>query len=150
MIKRAFAVALAVAALAVTLYVVGDSDSENEGASVADPVARACALPKSQLLRIWRGFDPERSEDIIIVPKEPNYIGSFAVTSHTGPWDYVQQVPLVLYGPGFIRANGQIADVDACIPPSQRLWIPTFRVVPVRRSKTLWIRPPKAFLRLLW
>ncbi|MFP5298581.1 MAG: alkaline phosphatase family protein [Actinomycetota bacterium] len=75
-----------------------------------DPIERACALPERELLRIWRGHDPAHSEDITIVPQPPNYSGSFGTTSHSGPWDYVQTVPLVLYGPGIIRTAGQIED----------------------------------------
>jgi hypothetical protein len=69
------------------------------------PVERACGLDKRMLVRLWRGFDRRRSEDVVVVPREPNYFGSFQVTSHTGPWDYVQQIPLVLYGPPFIRSG---------------------------------------------
>jgi hypothetical protein len=29
-------------------------------------------------------------------------------TSHSGPWDYLQRVPLVFYGPGFIRPMGHV------------------------------------------
>ena len=59
------------------------------------------------LARIWRGYVPEHSPDVTIVPKEPNFWGAFTRVSHTGPWDYIQQVPLVLYGPRRIAASGQ-------------------------------------------
>jgi predicted AlkP superfamily pyrophosphatase or phosphodiesterase len=72
----------------------------------SDPVARACELEKTQLARIWRGYDPVRSEDITMVPREPNFIGSWDLTSHSGPWDYIQDIPLILYGPGFIADLG--------------------------------------------
>jgi Type I phosphodiesterase / nucleotide pyrophosphatase len=68
----------------------------------------ACALPDDQLLRIQRGTMVGRSPDIQVVPKEPNYFGSFDTTTHAGPWDYVQEVPMVLYGPGFIQAKGNL------------------------------------------
>lgn len=71
-----------------------------------DPVARGCALDRDVLARIWRGHHPERSEDITAVPMEPNYLGSFRITSHSGPWDYLQRVPLVLYGPDRVEALG--------------------------------------------
>ncbi|MGH2554210.1 MAG: alkaline phosphatase family protein [Actinomycetota bacterium] len=29
--------------------------------------------------------------------------------SHSGPWSYLQRVPLVFYGPGFIRARGEVS-----------------------------------------
>ncbi|MGH2812415.1 MAG: alkaline phosphatase family protein [Actinomycetota bacterium] len=47
-----------------------------------------------------------------MVPRQPNYWGSFGVTSHTGPWDYLQTVPLVLYGPGYINAAGTVGDAS--------------------------------------
>jgi predicted AlkP superfamily pyrophosphatase or phosphodiesterase len=73
-----------------------------------DPLKRACALPKRYLLRLWRGYHPVHSEDVTFVPQEPNFAGTFNVTSHSGPWDYLQQVPLVLYGPGFVPEAGNI------------------------------------------
>jgi hypothetical protein len=73
-----------------------------------DPVKRGCTLPKDELVRIWRGYDPVHSEDVTTVPWEPNYSGSLNVTSHTGPWDYLQNVPLVLYGPERIRDAGRL------------------------------------------
>jgi predicted AlkP superfamily pyrophosphatase or phosphodiesterase len=74
------------------------------------PVERACELKPELVARIWRGSDPQRSTDIVLVPKEPNYSGNFAGPSHSGPWDYLQRVPLVLYGPGFIAPSGEIED----------------------------------------
>lgn len=65
----------------------------------------ACALPKSQLRRIERGYVPGRSPDLMYVPKPRNYFNGFA---HSGPWEHVQRVPLVLYGPGYIRSSGTI------------------------------------------
>jgi hypothetical protein len=44
----------------------------------------------------------------VIVPKPPNYMGSFINTSHSGPYDFLQDVPLVLYGPGFIDPVGSV------------------------------------------
>jgi hypothetical protein len=68
-----------------------------------------CALPVNYLRRIRRGYAPGRSPDILMVPREPNFFGALpAVTSHSGPWNYVQQVPLVFYGPGSIRSQGDL------------------------------------------
>jgi Type I phosphodiesterase / nucleotide pyrophosphatase len=71
--------------------------------------ARACALPLEQLRRIRRGYHPRRSHDVIFVPREPNFVGTFDYTTHGGPWDYLQKVPLVFYGPGFIRSQGSVS-----------------------------------------
>lgn len=70
---------------------------------------RACRLERDVVRRIWRGHDPDRSEDVTAVPQPDNYSGSFETTSHSGPWDFLQEVPLMLYGPGHITRNGVIA-----------------------------------------
>jgi hypothetical protein len=66
----------------------------------------ACALPHSYLVRIWHGVYPGRSGEIVIVPQEPNFVGSNF--PHSGPWDYIQDVPLLWYGPGIIPALGSV------------------------------------------
>ncbi|MGH2674672.1 MAG: hypothetical protein ACRDH1_04575, partial [Actinomycetota bacterium] len=55
------------------------------------PLARrACALPHRHLLRIWRGYDPERSGELQLVPREPNVIGPGY--PHAGVADHLQDV----------------------------------------------------------
>jgi hypothetical protein len=66
----------------------------------------ACALPHRELVRIWHGVYPSRSGQIVIVPQEPNFVGSNF--PHSGPWDYLQDVPLLWYGPGIIPAVGPV------------------------------------------
>jgi hypothetical protein len=66
----------------------------------------ACSLPHEQLLRVWRGTDPERSGQIVFVPDEPNFVGTNF--PHSGPWDYLQDVPLFWYGPGIVPAVGRV------------------------------------------
>jgi hypothetical protein len=66
----------------------------------------ACAIPHEQLLRVWRGTDPRRSGQIVFVPREPNFVGSNF--PHSGPWDYLQDVPLFFYGPGVVPALGSV------------------------------------------
>jgi len=68
--------------------------------------AAACAMPHQELLRVWRGTDPGRSGQIAFVPKEPNFVGSNF--PHSGPWDYLQDVPLLWFGPGVIPALGRV------------------------------------------
>ncbi|CAN5623999.1 hypothetical protein BH20ACT23_BH20ACT23_00930 [soil metagenome] len=106
-------VAILGAGTALTLLRTNESNQRNQtppGRRVFvgnDPFERACDLPVKYLRRIWRGHDPVHSEDITAVPLEPNSSGTFRVTSHSGPWDYLQNVPLVSYGPGFIKASGE-------------------------------------------
>jgi len=69
------------------------------------PRTRACALGPEIIERIERGYVERRSPDVTMVPEEPNYLGSLEVASHSGPWDYLQDIPLILYGPGRIEAG---------------------------------------------
>ena len=79
------------------------------GAPSGEWLERACTLAPEIVKRIQRDLYPGRSPELIAVPEEPNYFGGFIGTSHSGPWDYVQQMPVVFYGPGHIRSQGRIA-----------------------------------------
>ena len=68
-----------------------------------------CNLDVDLLRRIRRDYHPKRSPEIVAVPQQPNFFGGYESTSHSGPWDYIQRVPLVFYGPGFIKAQGDVA-----------------------------------------
>lgn len=67
----------------------------------------ACSVPTELLVRTWRGHRPDRSGDIELLPAEPDFIGHGGLP-HSGPWDYVSRVPLLWYGPGFIRPQGEV------------------------------------------
>lgn len=79
---------------------------------VAKPAANwrqaGCRLPLEYLRRIRRGYYPGRSPDVLFVPRKPNFFGGFTSTTHSGPWGYVQRIPLVLYGPGYVRQRGLV------------------------------------------
>src|SRR5687768_3222160 len=81
----------------------------------------ACSLPQEQIQRVYNGTNPERSGELQFVPEEPNYVGNFS--SHSGPWDYLQEVPLFLYGPGHVRPTGE---VSRKVPPTVADLAPTF------------------------
>ncbi len=85
-------------ALAIALLASGTLAPLPSSASAADLVHAACALPHQWLLRTWRGWSPDRSPELQIVPREPDFVGSGL--PHVGPWDYVQDVPMLWYGPG--------------------------------------------------
>jgi predicted AlkP superfamily pyrophosphatase or phosphodiesterase len=82
------------------------------GRQLPEPLGRAafermvCDLPHRYVERIRHGYLPGRSGNIQLVPREPNSMGTWY--THTGPWDYVQQVPLVFYGPGQVPALGDV------------------------------------------
>lgn len=61
-----------------------------------------------------RGYVPDRSGEIVIVPKPGSTVAQWPGglrgpedprTTHAAPWDYLQRVPIVLYGPGLVRAG---------------------------------------------
>jgi hypothetical protein len=71
-----------------------------------DLVKLACSLPHDELVRTWRGWRLDRGAQLSYVPKEPNFVGSGL--PHVGPWDYIQTVPMLWYGPGTIEARGEV------------------------------------------
>ncbi|MGI8942581.1 MAG: alkaline phosphatase family protein [Actinomycetota bacterium] len=69
----------------------------------------SCGLDPVIFGRMMRGHFPERSPDVLWAPRIPNFFGGFIQTGHSGPWDYLAEVPLVFYGPGFIRPVGPVS-----------------------------------------
>ena len=70
---------------------------------------KACRLPAHWVTYIRRGWNPgpERAADLILVPKAPHFVGTRINTSHSGPYGFLQRVPLVFYGPGYVRPLGR-------------------------------------------
>lgn len=70
-----------------------------------------CRLPSRWITALYEGWDPSpsRTHDLILVPHPPNYMGSITDTSHSGPYDFLQEVPLLFYGPGHISQSGTVA-----------------------------------------
>jgi Type I phosphodiesterase / nucleotide pyrophosphatase len=66
----------------------------------------ACRLPRDHLIKIWRGFDPERSGEIQLVAEDGDVIGPGF--PHAGAAAHLQAVPLVLYGPGQIERGRRV------------------------------------------
>jgi hypothetical protein len=68
----------------------------------------ACEMPHTWARLIARGWDsgPGRDDDLVIVPDPPHYAGTATDTSHSGPYRFLQEVPLIAYGPGFIKPRG--------------------------------------------
>ena len=68
----------------------------------------SCAEIDEFVQRVRRGYVPVRSSDIALIPHEPNYIGTPDAAVHTGPYDFLAEVPLVLYGPGYVEPLGEV------------------------------------------
>ena len=85
----------------------GDGTNALADVSLTDPSRRelaktACAnVSHEALLRTWRGVSLDRSGEIQIIPKDPNFVNGGL--THATPFDYSQDVPLFLYGPGYVR-----------------------------------------------
>ena len=137
----------------------GATDGESPGGGEVAPrvpgelADAACAIPHEQLLRVWRGTDPERSGQIVFVPDEPNFVGTNF--PHSGPWDYLQDVPLFWYGPGIIPTLGRVdtpATIADIAPTQARLLgfdfeAPDGKVLEeIAPAET----PPKLIVTLVW
>jgi len=73
--------------------------AETSGAELA---RTACGnLERDVLLRTWRGVRVDRGGEIQIIPKDPNFVNGGL--THATPFDYTQEVPVFLYGPGYVR-----------------------------------------------
>jgi arylsulfatase A-like enzyme len=73
------------------------------------PAEQACGIPKEWLDLARAGYLSGRSGDVAILPRTPAYIASEGGGwSHSGPWPYLQRVPLVFYGPGFVEPTGDV------------------------------------------
>jgi Type I phosphodiesterase / nucleotide pyrophosphatase len=68
----------------------------------------ACDLPLNHLRWTRRGLVPGVSPDVPMVPREPNFFGGFIGQNHAGPSRYVQEVPIVFYGPGMVDSKGWV------------------------------------------
>jgi hypothetical protein len=70
-----------------------------------------CEVPVELLEHVWRGYYPGRSGDVLTIEWEPT---QFSGLRHSTPWPYTMNVPVVLYGPGFIR-QGVTVDRDVTV-----------------------------------
>jgi arylsulfatase A-like enzyme len=129
-VRRPFAVACLVAALVAAACSPSDEQAQPPPSPLPSPPAAGrfasakptrsvpkpadnwrqagCGLPLDYLRRIRRGYFPGRSPDVLFVPRKPNFFGGFTSTTHSGPWPYVQRIPLVLYGPGYVKPRGLV------------------------------------------
>ncbi|MGH2748845.1 MAG: alkaline phosphatase family protein [Actinomycetota bacterium] len=88
----------------------GVTEPEDEFIPKKAYLKRACELSAEWVKLIHRGWDPgkKRDFDLVLVPTPPNYVGTLSNTSHSGPYRFLQEVPLILYGRGFVEPLGHI------------------------------------------
>lgn len=99
-------------AIAVTLLIGGAGYllTRGDGSEPRRPSATRirgvppCDVPDVLLQRVRRGYVPGRSGDVLTIEWEPN---QFLGIRHSTPFPYTQDVPLLLYGPGYIKGGFQ-------------------------------------------
>jgi hypothetical protein len=94
--------------LALTALVVQDTEAlSQEDAQEKRLIDTVCAIPPVLLERTLHGHRDDRAGEIQLLTHEPDFVGHGGLP-HSGPWDYVGQVPLFWYGPGYVPATGPI------------------------------------------
>jgi hypothetical protein len=120
-------------------------------------VEMACALPRRWIRRIARGYHPQRSGEIQILPKAPNFVGDGL--PHVGPWDHTSRVPMFWYGPGFIKPLGVVDQraTSADISPTWARLLDAEFPTPYGRALTdvlvpsdERLGPPRLIVTLIW
>ncbi|MGH2753806.1 MAG: alkaline phosphatase family protein [Actinomycetota bacterium] len=143
-------------ASAVILRIVGEGD---EPPSFR---AQACGLGEGWLELTRRGYYEPRSGQIALIPHQPAYMASGGGGwSHSGPWSYLQSVPLVFYGPGLIPKVGNVdrpatlADIAPTLATLMKGSLPDADGSPLSEvagldAKALTSEPPRLILTIVW
>ncbi len=120
-----------------------------------DLVNLACSVPHEFLLRTWRGWRPDRGAQLSYIPQEPNFVGSGF--PHVGPWDYVEDVPMLWYGPGFVPAGKTVkrpVTLAGIAPTAAKiLHFDGFHPIdgqPMNEAVLPTTNPPKLLVTLVW
>jgi predicted AlkP superfamily pyrophosphatase or phosphodiesterase len=81
---------------------------QSGGISPADPIAR----------RVFHGFYPRRSGDVVVVYEPFKYLGDFITATHGSPYSYDTHVPLIIMGAGVVPGRYAQAATPADIAPT--------------------------------
>jgi arylsulfatase A-like enzyme len=100
---RALAAITALVALACTASADGAvGEGDRAAASDTATAKQICAdVNNVWLQRVANSYRPDWSGDIQYLPEYPNPVDGGL--SHAGPWDHLQDVPLLLWGPGYVK-----------------------------------------------
>jgi Type I phosphodiesterase / nucleotide pyrophosphatase len=113
----------------------------------------ACNLPVAQLRRTVNGYITGKSGEIQFVLRTPHFFGLY---SHSGPWNYLQRVPIFFYGPGHVPAAGEIGRpvTSADIAPTLGRYLDfdfdTADGDPLPEAVDLGVDPPKLVVVVVW
>ena len=144
-----------VLALLVTSAVTVPRLSARAQTGDQDLVNLACSVPHEFLLRTWRGWRPDRGAQLSYIPQEPNFVGSGF--PHVGPWDYVEDVPMLWYGPGFVPGGKTVkrpVTLAGIAPTAAKiLHFDGFHPIdgqPMNEAVLPTAKPPKLLVTLVW
>jgi predicted AlkP superfamily pyrophosphatase or phosphodiesterase len=105
-LRRSVIATVVVCVLALGFVAIGELTHRDPLPSFEQQI---CSLEPSWLTAIRRGYFEPRAGQISLLPRTPAYMaGGGQGWSHSGPWDYLQNVPLVVYGPGRIPSRGEV------------------------------------------
>ena len=108
----------ALLAAAVAGYLVLPERGVPDDAPTIDEMARGLGSPIME--HLLRGHIPGRSGEIMLVPEPHSFIigewdlntlvsGTPTLTnSHPNPWNYIAQVPIILYGPPYVAEGERV------------------------------------------
>ena len=110
---RVWAAAIvAVLAASVAIFLLRPGSGTSDDVPTQDEMAESIGGPVMELLH--RGHVPDRSGEIMLVPKPNNYLygqPDLTVlgtpdfqpgTSHPNPWRYLFHIPVIFWGPGLV------------------------------------------------
>lgn len=120
--------------------------------------AQLCSLPTQWLERMQRGYFPARSAQVTVLPRTPAYMATGpGGWSHSGPWPYVQRIPLVFYEPGVVPAKSVSQPVTlADVAPTMGAMVGTRfrshdgRVLNAVASAGHREQPPRLVVTVVW
>jgi hypothetical protein len=130
------------------------TDDPGRGHARGSLARAACRLPADHLTRIRRGYDPRRSGEIQLVARPGDVIGPGY--PHAGAADQLQEVPLVLYGPGQVAGGRRVprrvtvADVAPTLGRLVGFEPSGLDGTPLREALNGMGGPPRLILVLVW
>ncbi|MGH2734919.1 MAG: alkaline phosphatase family protein, partial [Actinomycetota bacterium] len=160
--NRALASALVAAVVLIgVVFAIAAATLWDPPRSIPSFTEQACEHP-GYLELTRRGYFEPRSGQISLLPDQPAYMASGAGGwSHSGPWPYLQDVPIVFYGPGIVEAKGSVGTpaTTADIAPTLAALLngsfrsddgQVLREVAGRGAAALKRPAPKLILTIVW
>lgn len=147
---------LLVSLSACSLFASDPADEPDPGSTAAEAAGQGeCAASLDILEKVARGYYPDRSGDILAIERLPHQFG----TRHSTPYPYTQDVPLILYGPGYIEPGTYEKDATVADLTPTFAELMNYDGLPERDGRVLEeallpveerSAPPKLVFTLVW